>query len=357
MNSGTENRAAKQTGAGAIGRRGGRRYSGVSLPSMGRDAHATKGFTLLELLVVIGIIILLVGILVPALSAARIAAQRAATEGVFNGLQSSISQFSQQMNGQLPGNFPQLSNGTQTVGSGASPTKKISGAQTLLLALSYSLSSPAALPATYPPGPGTVVALPDNSATVDPASPNGPMDLSVTPNKQYTPFYNPSLNDLKTYQSPVNSTFKLTDVANAWPLFPVIVDKFSDPLPILYFRVDQPSGAWAENDKSTLTAAHPISYYRQENSEYLDAKVLQSISGSTFDEYNHSSYSAKNGTGTGANTGPTNLGTAIQNAMGGGGATFANHGDYVLISAGADRIYGKNGSATLSDDVMRVGTK
>jgi type II secretory pathway pseudopilin PulG len=337
MTSGKENPATKGAGAGleAYTTKPG---AGLEACTTKRGAQGTKGgFTLLELLVVVGIIILLIGILVPALSAARIAAQKAATESLFNGLQSSISQYATNLNGQLPGCFPQV--GTpQTVGNSATITNKISGSQNLMLSLSYRLY-------VTPPDTAQALALPGGATyTVDVANPNGPLDRSMTPNKQYSAFYSPVLNDLKTSAS----GFTLSNATGAWSGFPVVVDKFSDPLPILFFRCDQTSGTWASNDKSSLA-----SYYRQENSEYLDATQLQSITGSKFDEYNKSSYSSKAGTGAAA----TNLGTAISSAIGGSGATFANRGDYVLISAGADRIYGKSGTATTSDDLIRVGTK
>ena len=303
-----------------------------------KPAHQKRGgFTRTELLVVVLNFGLLVAILVPVVACMRTIHGGATTEALLNGLQMSISQYSANMGGALPGTFP-LVGTPQTVGSGASPGSKISGTQNLVLALSYRLN-------VTPPDTAAGLTVPGLGAcSVDVNNPNGPVDRSVTPNKQWSPFCSMVLNDLKTCAP----GFTLSNAPGAWTGFPVIVDKFSDPLPILYFRRDQSSGLWAGNDMSS-----PASYYRQEDSEYLDATELRSVTGSVFDEYNTSSYSSKVGTGTAA----ANLGRVIQDVMAGSGTGTANRGDYVLISAGADRIFGKSGTATTSDDLVRVGTK
>lgn len=61
-----------------------------------------RGFTLTELLVVVGIIIILMGLLIPALGAARRAARKAGTESTMTGVISAVQQFRTD-NNRLPG--------------------------------------------------------------------------------------------------------------------------------------------------------------------------------------------------------------------------------------------------------------
>lgn len=64
-----------------------------------------RGFTLIEILVVIGIIVVLLGILIPVVSKVRKSAQAATVQAQINDLQGSITQY-QQDHGALPGPLP-----------------------------------------------------------------------------------------------------------------------------------------------------------------------------------------------------------------------------------------------------------
>ncbi|HVT80762.1 MAG TPA: hypothetical protein VHM90_08890, partial [Phycisphaerae bacterium] len=159
--------------------------------------------------------------------------------------------------------------------------------------------------------------------------------------RQYPPYYSPTKDDFRT----INPGLTPTSVSYAWmssgvSALPVIVDRYSDPLPILYFRRDQTSGAWCADNTST-----PASYYRQENCEYFDG-IVTSPSGNSFSQGRDSSYSAANPACA------ANLGASIMAVVGGGSAS--SRGDFLLISAGPDRIYGNRSGSFISDDLVHV---
>jgi prepilin-type N-terminal cleavage/methylation domain-containing protein len=340
---------------------------------------ARAGFTLIELLVVIAIIVLLIGILVPAIAAARTQAQRVSTEAQMNGLDSAIRKYSADFNGSLPGAYPQYAppSGTQTAYSASAGANKISGAQVLLISMSYTFNGNSAAGTNVAvPGAGAINAAGGSinypTPCIEITQANGPMDYSTTTVlnncKQYPPYYSPTKDDLRT----IASGFVLSDRSYVWKVgssngFPVVVDRFGDPLPILYFRRDLSNGAWCAENKSGNPGS--ASYYRLENCEYLDGKVF-AANGVAYDQGNKSSYSITYDPAVAypapavappqaANSPVTNLANAIMAQVGAAssGLTFSSRGDFVLLSAGPDRIYGVNKGAMTTDDLMHVTTK
>jgi hypothetical protein len=301
-----------------------------------------------EALAVASIVATVFYLIVPALNGPRIHVTRLNTETQLNGLESAIRKYALEF-GDLPGLYPQLATngGCQTVTNKhvsalATADCKISGTQNLLLATAYSLNNS-----------GTGVQIPggrNNAFTsrgvvydppyVDVTLTGGP--ASFSPARSWPPFYSPTRDDLKTCAA----GFRLTDVPYAWntaggtSAFPVIVDRYADPLPILYFRRDQVSGVLCADNTST-----PASYYRQENSEYLDG-VVYSASGVAYDQRAQSSYSRMSPMAA------SNLGVAIAIAAGG-----SSRGDFILLSAGPDRVYGIKSGSTVSDDQFHLGNK
>jgi prepilin-type N-terminal cleavage/methylation domain-containing protein len=97
----------------------------LSAPSPGR------GFTLVELLVVIAIIVVVIGILIPGLGAARNAARKVSTKALMNQISSAASSFRQDNDGQQPGYFSPAE-----IGRRGNIARGMSMAENILLGLS-----------------------------------------------------------------------------------------------------------------------------------------------------------------------------------------------------------------------------
>ena len=295
--------------------------------SLARDAGRAAlchAFTLMELLIVIGIIVVLVGILLPTLGKARSQARVAQTQALMANLASDIDAYFLWFHA-----YP----GPLTAASTTASTNKLSGSQNLMLGLSYALTNVNADNKVIFPLP--------TGAPVDPTFKNvnlgsitGPKDLaSVKPDgsfEQLSPFFAPTTKQIFDFY-PSNkfamNTFKC----------PVPIDAFPDGLPILYYRRTvgvETAAKWKLSDG-------PAGYYFYENLEYTGifpngvnliatsgVAIPQNTGGALFDALALT------------NAASNSVGTAIR-------------GGYVLISAGIDRAYGtKNGK---SDDLVQVG--
>jgi prepilin-type N-terminal cleavage/methylation domain-containing protein len=293
-----------------------------------------RGFTIIELLVVVGIIVALISILVPALAAVRKRAYKAGSQGLLNSVGSAIMTYHSHF-AAYPGPA------SARVTTGAVAAGKITGAQNLMLGLTYSLS-PSVSGTPDVPADGST---PGRNVTMRGgfADSSGPINYAVVKpdntNEKLSPFFQPNDSQIANDGS-TTKTVTGTGITAIPPKLPLLVDNFPDALPVLYFRrtvgVDGPAAR--VNDSTSTPTPTPFSYFLSENREIILAADLKSVSGAIFDQ----TPSALNNNDA---TGPTDF----SKVFGGGNP----RGGFVLIAPGFDRIYGTaNGNY---DDITFVG--
>jgi prepilin-type N-terminal cleavage/methylation domain-containing protein len=202
---------------------------------MQRQHRRAAGFTLIELMVVIGIIVLLVSILVPVVSKVRTASYEAATSSQLITLQNGIENY-HQANGAYPGPLPdnqlltvpaQVPAPLALQGLGAAPT----GSENLVLGLLGGLQL------------NTATGQISYSATL---VGKGPQSLSPLKIQTYGTYVDPASSGLDTTRDSAGNWFPWSNGAHQYtsasiPAFadtaaPEFVDRFPDGMPILYVR-------------------------------------------------------------------------------------------------------------------------
>ena len=184
-----------------------------------------RGFTLVELLVAIGIIMVLIGILLPALGTVSTKGKKTATTATMNEFAKACDLFYTQF-GYYPGIVPEsyLAN---------TPNAPISGTENALLHLmggAIRNDDP-----NYAAATGTVLTFtgPTGSAPATILIKVNPIDIGKGPRvegKQYEPFFTPKDAQLKIAVGQVGQTLPLPDLLDAWGQ------------PIGYIRSSRPTG-------------------------------------------------------------------------------------------------------------------
>ena len=248
----------------------------------------SRGFTLTEILVVIGIVVLLISILIPVVSKARRAAQVATVNAQINDLAGIIQQYAQDYGGALPGplTYQQIRmpsgftldvNTTSTEFDGNLDERQITMSENLVLALAGGLK--AITNTTSPSATPTIVYDPSLVGA-------GAMSLNpANPKKGKT--YIDQKNLSWRIDAAGRKTGKYEDAAGAArdSEIPEILDTFPSPMPILYLRARKgqqpPAGTTPDNWTDKLNY---IITYDDQNSA-ADARVgqydLSQISGYT----------------------------------------------------------------------------
>lgn len=204
------------------------------------NKRQVRGFTLTEILVTIGIIVILIAIVVPTVSKVQKSARVAGVQAQLNGLQGAITRY-QQDHGALPGPLSNDMLANPNLGSFPAPTpavspavnvlplndgngvKRITAAENLVLGLL-----------------GGLVLQAGGVVTYDPAQVgNGPTNLNAGQIKKF-PTYIEATN-LSWRPDPAQGGLRTGHYADAAgeatdSIIPEFVDTFSSPMPILYLR-------------------------------------------------------------------------------------------------------------------------
>lgn len=295
-----------------------------------------RGFTLVELLTVIGIIILLLAILLPVVSQVRVRANIANTQQQMSRIMSACVNYYHDFNS-YPGPLPenQLQGTGQTVianikdPSGQVKPKNITSSENLVLGLLYYLKPPANVggPVTYVPddpiGSMTVTKTTHDPANLNPLHPESYHFIDYLPEE-----LSPGLSGLMGNVDGTTPPKSMTATDSAVPEF---IDKIPESMPILYMRAK--AGATLIVSNRPATGNQPQAQYDRSQ---LAAYGFMQVKKQTDDPDNGFPTTLPNGMPPQNDTpewinymmNPNILGQA------------KGKDGFVLISAGPDRKYG-----------------
>jgi type II secretory pathway pseudopilin PulG len=350
-----------------------------------QHAARNSAFTLVELLVVIGIIVLLVGILIPVVGRVKTGAQEAATRSQIAGLQGAIDRYYNDFKA-YPGPIPNvlirndLADASDFGGPGGSFVvntsdpgfdetqgnlyTKITGAENLVLGLLGGLKL----------GSGSAAGA--LQLVFDPAEVGkGPASLNPSSPKRFSAYVESRDLSYRNLAGNKKTGQYADDVASADDtIIPEFVDKFTaGPLPILYLRARPGSPGIIEaetvagqNQKLQYNIRQIIGYtQRQSGGGYIGTgrSIPDGADRSTTEAKDRAHGLSKLTTGTvyGFNDTtnppkpPYNADVYFANPAANSGTITVATGiarqkdGYILISAGRDRVYGTN------DDITNFG--
>lgn len=259
------------------------------------------GFTIYELLTVLGILLVLMAILIPSLSAIRMNAQAADTQAHLAQISAGCLQYYQLFNA-YPGPV------AETTVAG---TANFSGNQNLLIGLSRKWST-----STFT----DAVELSDAGIFADGKGTLPPTDWSRGTGVPYEAFAFKS--------SDFHPTSKIAT-------FPILVDRFRDGMPLLYFR-QRPGRTGMDETVAAARAFEPNA-----NRAFFGLTAVSNLKSTM-----GAAYTQKPIDGNYEATSDKIYKRMLGNDVGG---TWMPKGSYVIISAGKDHLYGT------ADDIIMAG--
>ncbi len=270
----------------------------------------SRGFSLIELLVVIGIIGVLIGILVPTISSVRRSAKIANTQAQIAAISNACERYYQDF-AAYPGIF---SNDSVIGGAPATIPAGVSMSENLVLSLMGGIYNNA--------GPITF-----DAARVG----KGAVSLSTLNPKQYPVYLDLPAADLSSGAGNVNAN---TDV-------PEIVDRFDVPRPVLYLRARVGASGVVGDNGVPLAGQYDlkqITPYIQtaapkDGLEIVGANLTLPVGMTELEALLYFRNPAMGG---------------VDNAS----STPKQKDSYILISAGADRLYGTIDDITNFGDIL-----
>jgi prepilin-type N-terminal cleavage/methylation domain-containing protein len=326
-------------------------------PVTARPSRAFAGFTLVELLVVIGIIAVLAAVLVPVISKVRVAAQDADSRNFINNLQAAVERYYNDFRA-YPGPLPSawIGPGSYPTAAAAVPTNVttsatagVTGAENLYLGLVGGLRV----------ATGQVIF----DSTICGQGPNNLNPASPRRTPAYVDNVNVSGGKFLP-QGAADATFGSGDTE-----IPEFLDRYAEPLPILYLRANV--GASSANNSATDNPI--VTATRTAGAQYSLLDIVGytgSGTGSTFRtggarDIDRSEYSPALSAGQQPYHGLFQVGTPASAYSLGTNYPYDAYGyfrnsklstptarakdGYILISAGKDRVYGTR------DDITSFG--
>lgn len=318
-----------------------------------------RGFTLIELMVVIGIIVLLAAILLPVVSQVRQTSYNTTTAAQIQRIAQACQQYYHDFNSYpgpiananlLGGSNPiapatLMQNVTNNNGGNG-----ITSSENLVLGLFGYLD---------PPRAGASPAIPNyngnTTATTTTANPPAHDVLSLNPLRpakySYIDFVPSELSGGSA--GPLEALTRVTITDTNVPEF---VDRFPGPLPILYIRAFVGGTAMPQADKQDVNGGAAVQYNYLELSAYgcniqtatgakvvmLDNNYFTSLTAQPLSDA-ASPYTDWNGMNPVPGSSPATYNGYLTNPNLGGGAaggTVRGKDGFILLSAGKDRIYG-----------------
>jgi prepilin-type N-terminal cleavage/methylation domain-containing protein len=308
------------------------------------DRHSQRftrsGFTLVELMVVIGIIVVLVGILIPVVSRVRMSGYAANTQQEISVIENAIARYYDDFHA-YPGPFPNSQIALGNVPGGAQVKDQNQNTYPVTMSENCFL--------------GLVGAITSTDAVTGPAVGTGPLSLNPLVPKRYAPYIDGvtfSSNSIASYTADAQgnplplSTVGLAGAGMDSPV-PEFMDRFPIARPILYMRANV--GATGVISKLGSTMAGQYQYDLGQISAYTTGttgsnNVVHPLSDLGANKYNTPYTLWPSGTPansvdaivyfTAESVVPTNL-----NDPNATGTPRAKDG-YILISAGPDGLYG-----------------
>lgn len=207
------------------------------------SSYGCRGFTLVELLLVIGIIALLISILLPTVTRVRVAAQTANTKQMLNRLEAAISMYYNDFQA-YPGPFSNAQVGTPSPdglvymmdGTTDNSRPNLTSTENLFL--------------------GIVGGLRINGGTLEAnftstSLPNGPLSLNTVNPKRYQVYLSVEPAETTAMTAP---RFFPTNAkgfgGETDTRVPEVLDKYSNPMPILYLRANRGSSGFITTDNA-----------------------------------------------------------------------------------------------------------